>query len=83
MVQTEVSKDVCCSYSVQPENRQILTNKESAVNKSKEEQNEDAEVNCIHISSGEALEQVSQVNHGCPIPGHVQGRVGWALSNLI
>lgn len=28
---------------------------------------------------GEALAQVSQKSCGCPIPGKVQGQVGWGL----
>ncbi|KAK4830959.1 hypothetical protein QYF61_014418 [Mycteria americana] len=34
---------------------------------------------CLHYESGEALEQVAQRSHGCPIPGSVQGQVGWGF----
>lgn len=31
----------------------------------------------------EALEQVAQRNCGCPIPGNIQGHVGWSFGQLI
>jgi len=31
----------------------------------------------LYYESGEVLEQVAQRGCGCPIPGGVQGQVGW------
>ena len=31
----------------------------------------------LHSEGGEALAQVAQRSCGCPIPGMVQGQVGW------
>ena len=33
----------------------------------------------LHCEGGEALEQVAQRSGGCPIPGSVQGQVGWGF----
>ena len=33
----------------------------------------------LHCEGGEALEQVAQRGCGCPIPGRVQGQVGWVF----
>uniref|UniRef100_A0A8C0BVW1 Pyruvate dehydrogenase complex component X n=1 Tax=Buteo japonicus TaxID=224669 RepID=A0A8C0BVW1_9AVES len=33
----------------------------------------------LHCEGGEALEEVAQRGCGCPIPGSVQGQVGWGL----
>jgi len=31
----------------------------------------------LHCESGKVLEQAAQIGCGCPIPGDVQGQVGW------
>ena len=31
----------------------------------------------FHSDGGEVLEQVTQKGCGCPVPGSVQGQVGW------
>jgi len=31
----------------------------------------------LHYEGGETLEQVAQRSCGCPLPGGVQGQVGW------
>jgi len=31
------------------------------------------------LESVEALEQITQRSYGCPIPGDIQGQVGWGL----
>ena len=31
----------------------------------------------FHSEGGDALEQVAQEGYGCPIPGGIQGQVGW------
>ena len=31
----------------------------------------------LHCEGGEALEEVAQRGCGCPLPGSVQGQVGW------
>ena len=31
----------------------------------------------LHRESGEVLEQAAQRGCGCPVPGDVQGQVGW------
>ena len=33
----------------------------------------------LHCEGGEALAQVAQRGCGCPIPGSVQGQVGWGF----
>ncbi|KAK4814803.1 hypothetical protein QYF61_027248 [Mycteria americana] len=33
----------------------------------------------LHYEGGEALEQVAQRSCGCPVPGSVQGQVGWGF----
>ena len=33
----------------------------------------------LHCEGGEALEQVAQRSCGCPLPGSVQGQVGWGF----
>ena len=33
----------------------------------------------LHCEGGEALAQGAQRGCGCPIPGSVQGRVGWGF----
>jgi len=33
----------------------------------------------LHSEGGEALAQVAQRGCGCPLPGRVQGQVGWGL----
>ena len=33
----------------------------------------------LHCEGGETLEQVAQRRDGCPIPGSVQGQVGWGF----
>ena len=39
----------------------------------------DARKKFLHREGGEALEQVSQRGCGCPLPGSVQGQVGWGF----
>jgi len=36
----------------------------------------------LHSEGGEALAQVAQRSCGCPIPGDVQGQVGWGTGQL-
>jgi len=31
----------------------------------------------LYYESGEVLEQAAQIGCGCPVPGGVQGQVGW------
>jgi len=33
----------------------------------------------LHYEGGEALAQVAQRSCGCPLPGSVQGQVGWGF----
>ena len=33
----------------------------------------------LHCEGGEALPQVAQRGSGCPLPGSVQGQVGWGF----
>ena len=33
----------------------------------------------LHCEGGETLEQVAQRSCGCPLPGSVQGHVGWGF----
>jgi len=33
----------------------------------------------LHREGGETLEQVAQRSYGCPLPGSVQGQVGWGF----
>jgi len=35
----------------------------------------------LYYLGGEALEQIAQRSYGWPIPGRVQGQVGWGLSH--
>jgi len=37
----------------------------------------------IYYEDGEAMEQVAQRSCVCPLPGGVQGQVGWPLSKLV
>ena len=36
----------------------------------------------LYCDGGEALEQVAQRSCGCPLPGSVQGQVGWGFGEL-
>ena len=33
----------------------------------------------LHCEGGEALEQVAERGCGCPLPGSVEGQVGWGF----
>jgi len=39
-------------------------------------------VEILYYESCEALEQVAQGSCGCPLPGSVQGQVGWGFEQL-
>jgi len=43
----------------------------------------DVRGNFFHSDGGEVLEQVTQKGCGCPVPGSVQGQVGWGLVSLM
>ena len=36
-----------------------------------------------YSESSEVLEQAAQRDCGCPVPGGVQGQVGWGVGNLV
>jgi len=36
----------------------------------------------VYCDDGEALEQVAKSICGCPLPGSVQGQVGWGFEQL-
>jgi len=36
----------------------------------------------LYQESCEALEQVAQRSYGCPLPGSVQGQIGWSFEEL-
>jgi len=35
----------------------------------------------LHREGGEALGQVAQRSCGCPLPGSVQGQIGWSFEH--